>query len=194
MTDYSFKIFRFDPSKDNQPYYRTYDLAAGTSWTVLDCLNEIRARLDPTVAFRRSCRGGICGSCAMNINKKNRLACETLVASLRKKVITLKPLPHFEIIKDLVVDLSLFFEAVETVGPFSARHPEADGHRQSPDERKKLDGLYECILCGACTSACVSFWHNNRFPGPAALLKTCRFVLDSRDQSTDERLRRIDRA
>jgi succinate dehydrogenase / fumarate reductase, iron-sulfur subunit len=193
MTTQAFKIFRYNPSTDKQPYFRTYEIAVKPSWTVIDCLNEIRSHHDSTLAFRRSCRGGICGSCAMNINRKNLLACETMVATLGKKAITIRPLPHFEIIRDLVVDLTCFFRAIERIRPFAHGDKKPDQEIvQTPAERKKLDGLYECILCGACTSACPSFWYNDRYPGPAALLKTFRFVADSRDQASGERLQAAD--
>lgn len=189
MAVHVFKIFRYNPSTDKQPYFRTYEIDVKPSWTVIDCLNEIRSGHDSTLAFRRLCRGGICGSCAMNINRKNQLACETMVATLGKKMIILRPLPHFEVIRDLVVDLTSFFRAIERIRPFTHADKKPDQEIiQSPAERKKLDGLYECILCGACTSACPSFWYNNRYPGPAALLKTFRFVADSRDRAEGERL------
>ena len=193
MTTHVFKIFRYNPSTDKQPYYQTYEIDVKPSWTVIDCLNEIRACHDSTLAYRRSCRGGICGSCAMNINRKNRLACETMIAMLGEKVITLKPLPRFEVIRDLVVDFTCFFRAIERIRPFAHADKKPDQEIiQSPVERKKLDGLYECILCGACTSACPSFRYNDRYPGPAALLKTFRFVADSRDQADGKRLQSVD--
>ncbi|MCU0609791.1 MAG: succinate dehydrogenase iron-sulfur subunit [Chitinispirillaceae bacterium] len=188
----TFKIFRYNPATDDKPRYQNYRLDVQPSWSVLDCLNELHGRVDPTLSFRRSCRGGICGSCAMNINGKNNLACETLVQTLKKGAVILKPLPFFEIIKDLIVDFSAFFKAVEEAGHFCSDLPPGEKSIQSPEERKKLDGLYECILCGACTSACPSFWYNEKYPGPAALLKTCKFVEDSRDTATAQRLDSID--
>ncbi|MBN2038145.1 MAG: succinate dehydrogenase iron-sulfur subunit [Chitinispirillaceae bacterium] len=192
---YTFKIFRFNPAADTKPYYVRYQLDAQESWSIVNCLTEIRASQDSTLAFRRSCRNGICGSCAMNINRKNRLACETLLGSIRGRTVTIKPLPYFEIIRDLVVDFSSFFKTLEAIHPFCHGGSREENSReifQSPAQRKKLDGLYECIACGSCTSACPSFWHNDTYPGPAMLLKAFRFVVDSRDEIQKERLRALD--
>lgn len=195
MAEYSLKIVRYTPGEGRKPLVQTYTIQTKPTWSVLDCLNEIKWRLDGTLAFRRSCRSGICGSCAMNINGKNRLACETRIEDLKKKTITITPLPFFEIIKDLVVDLDPFFEGIKSIKPFLAAkgiNPENRERIQSKEAREKLDGLYECIYCGSCTSSCPSFWHNNRFMGPAALLKAQRYLADSRDNSKKERFSLID--
>lgn len=195
MTEYSFKIVRYSPGKNKKPYIQSYKIKAKTSWSILDCLNEIKWHQDGTLAFRRSCRSGICGSCAMNINGKNMLACETQLSDLKKKTILIKPLPYFEIIKDLVVDFDLFFDGIKSIKPYlipKRKSPENREQGQTKEEREKLDGLYECIYCGACTSSCPSFWHNDKYPGPAALLKAYRYTADSRDDGDKERYPLID--
>ena len=195
MAEYSLKIVRYTPGEGRKSYIQTYTIKAEPTWSVLDCLNEIKWHHDGTLAFRRSCRSGICGSCAMNINGKNRLACETRIEDLKKKTITITPLPFFEIIKDLVVDLDPFFEGIKSIKPFLAAkgiNPEKREMVQSKEAREKLDGLYECIYCGSCTSSCPSFWHNHRFMGPAALLRAQRYLADSRDNSKKERFALID--
>ncbi len=189
MTTYTFNIFRYNPQKDKEPYYREYSLTPKQNWSVLDCLNEIRWHYDGSLSFRRSCRSGICGSCAMNINGKNMLACETQIQDIKTKRITIKPLPYYEIIKDLTIDLESFFDAIEKIKPYIISM-KGNSHKceglQSPEARALLDGLYECILCGACTSSCPSFW-NSDYPGPAALLQAARFTADSRDKGEGER-------
>ena len=195
MKKYSLRIFRFNHSKSQKPYIQTYKIKAEQNWSILDCLNTIKWHHDGTLAFRRSCRSGICGSCAMNINGKNMLACETRIADLKKKTITIKPLPFFEIIKDLVVDFDCFFNGITSLKPYlitQKENPKNQERSQSKEAREKLDGLYECISCGACTSSCPSFWHNDKFPGPAALLKAYRYTADSRDDGNKERYPLID--
>lgn len=191
MSKYLLKTLRYDPHKDKKPYYRIYELEDDGQSSILDCLNRIRWNIDSTLSFRRSCRSGICGSCAMNINGKNMLACETQLRDLKKKKICIKPLPFFEIIKDLVVDMETFFNGIKAIKPYiiSERRQHAG---QSAEERKRLDGLYECILCGSCTSSCPSFWYNEHYLGPAALLKAHRYNSDSRDFGKKARCRLID--
>lgn len=183
-----FFIQRFLPEKDKEPYWQEYVLHCDYTWVVLDALEAIRSKQDPSLAYRRVCRHGICGSCAMNINGLNRLACETRLADLPPEI-KIKPLPGFPVIRDLVVDLTRLYQNVETIKPYliTQSPPPAKERLQSPLERKKLDGLYECIFCGACTSACPTFWANKRFLGPTALLQACRFVMDSRDEAKQER-------
>jgi succinate dehydrogenase / fumarate reductase iron-sulfur subunit len=188
----TFRIYRFNPEKDSHPHYQEYsvDLPAGS--TVLDALRHIKDTQDGTLAFRRSCRHGICGSCGMVINGVNRLACETQISSLRSKKIEVEPLRSFPVVRDLVTDMTPFYDRYETIRPFlvETKSPPTDRERlQTPEDRKKLDGAYECILCGCCTSSCPSFWADTEFLGPAALLKAYRFVFDSRDQDMGERLR-----
>lgn len=185
----TFRIFRFDPDRDKEPRYREYQVECPKGSTVLDALNQIKWKQDGTLSYRRSCRHGICGSCAMTINGKNNLACESQVENL-KGIIWVEPLRSFPIIKDIIVDMDPFLEKLKAIKPyFIAGTPPTDKERlQSPEERKLLDGSYECILCGCCTSSCPSFWADKNFLGPAALLKAYRFIFDSRDEGTQERL------
>ena len=187
----TFKVFRFNPDEDKAPYYKSYqvEMQEGIGMTILDILNEIKWKQDGTLTFRRSCRHGICGSCALTINGLNRLACETQVKSLGGGTIEIEPMRHYKVIKDLAVDMEDFFKKLETVKPyFIAGTPPTDKERyQSIEDRKKIDGSYECILCGACTSSCPSYWANPNYLGPAALLIAYRFVFDSRDEGLGER-------
>lgn len=185
----TFRVFRFNPEEDKEPSYREYQVECPKGFTVLDALNEIKWHQDGCLSYRRSCRHGICGSCAMTINGKNNLACESQVDNL-KGVIWVEPLRSFPVIKDLIVDMDAFYERYRRVKPyFIAGTPPTDKERlQSPEERRLLDGSYECILCGCCTSSCPSYWADKDFLGPAALLKAYRFIFDSRDQGTEERL------
>jgi succinate dehydrogenase / fumarate reductase, iron-sulfur subunit len=189
MSVRTFRVFRFNPEGDTEPSYRDYPVECAKGSTVLDALNEIKWRQDGCLSYRRSCRHGICGSCAMTINGKNNLACESQVETL-KGIIWVEPLRSFPIIKDLIVDMEPFYERYRAVKPyFIAGTPPTDKERrQSPEERKLLDGSYECILCGCCTSSCPSYWADEDFLGPAAMLKAYRFVFDSRDEGTEERL------
>ncbi len=185
------KILRFNPEVDKKPYYKEYKVEVKEAWTVLDALNEIKWRQDGSLTYRRSCRHGICGSCAMTINGVNRLACETQLSSLKGDVIVVEPLRSFPIIKDLVVDMEPFYEKIRRIKPYLITNtpPPTDKERlQSPEERKLLDGSYECILCGACTSSCPSFWADKDFLGPAALLKAYRYIFDSRDEGLSDRM------
>jgi len=185
-----FSIFRFDPERDKQPRMVSYELPDNHgSVMLLDALLLIK-RQDDSLSFRRSCREGVCGSDAMSINGRNGLACITPIKDL-KTPITLRPLPGLPVIRDLIVDLTPFYNQYRAVRPWLINQdPEPEIERlQTPEERSKLDGLYECILCGCCSTACPSFWWNpDRFLGPAALLQAYRFLADSRDQATAERL------
>lgn len=184
-----FKIFRYDPESSKKPYFQTYTMDVQKSWTVLDALNAIKWEQDGSLSYRRSCRHGICGSCAMKINGKNELACEIQVFTL-KGVIKVEPLPGFDVLRDLVTDMDRFFGHMEAVKPWliAGLSPTDKERLQSPEDRKKLDGLYECILCGACTSSCPSYWSNDDFLGPAALLKAARYCFDTRDEGFHERM------
>lgn len=187
----TFKVFRYNPETDEKAYTREYKVPVNPGMTVLDAMRFIKDELDGTIAFRRSCRHGICGSCAMTINGINRLACETQISRLKTRRIEVEPLRAYPVIRDLVVDMNPFFERYERVKPYLITHkpPPTDRERlQSPEERKLLDGSYECILCGSCTSSCPSFWADKEFLGPAAMLKAYRFVFDSRDEGSGERL------
>lgn len=191
-----FSVFRYDPDSGNKPYMQDYELPdeeAGPM--VLDALLTLKEK-DPTLTFRRSCREGVCGSDGMNINGSNGLACKTSVEGL-KQPIEIRPLPGQPVIKDLVIDQNPFFKQYREAQPYLiTKDPDPPQERlQSPADRDKLDGLYECILCACCSTSCPSFWWNpDKFMGPAALLQSARFVLDSRDQATEERLEKLDDA
>ncbi len=185
-----FKILRYNPDQDQKPYFKEYDIALEPSdRMLLDALIRIKS-VDDTLALRRSCREGVCGSDAMNINGKNGLACVTKIADLKEPVV-LKPLPGLPIIRDLIVDMTQFFKQYHSIKPFIINHdtPPETERLQSPTDRLELDGLYECILCACCSTACPSFWWNpDKFVGPAGLLAAYRFIADTRDQATNERL------
>jgi succinate dehydrogenase / fumarate reductase, iron-sulfur subunit len=184
-------ILRFDPATATRPTLQAYtvDLTHCRGKMVLDVLIALKATED-SLTFRRSCAEGVCGSCAMNINGKNRLACITPIRIFKHKKLTIRPLPGMPIIRDLVVDLSQFYEHYERIEPFlkTTTPPPKTERLQSKAQRKKLDGLYECILCACCTTACPSAWWNpDTFIGPAASLQAARFIADSRDEATEER-------
>ena len=185
-----FSIYRYDPDKDAKPYMQDYDVPLEpTDRMLLDALIRIKEH-DDTLSLRRSCREGVCGSDAMNINGKNGLACLTNMRTL-PGVIVLKPLPGLPVIRDLIVDMTQFFKQYNSIKPYVINNdpPPEKERLQSPEDREKLDGLYECILCACCTTACPSFWWNpDKFVGPAGLLMAYRFLADSRDQATSERL------
>ncbi|MCA3132080.1 MAG: succinate dehydrogenase iron-sulfur subunit [Betaproteobacteria bacterium] len=185
-----FSVYRYDPDKDSKPYMKDYEVALEPSdRMLLDALVRIKA-LDDSLSLRRSCREGVCGSDAMNINGRNGLACITRLADLKEPV-ELRPLPGLPVIRDLVVDMSQFFKQYHSIKPYlqnTAPAPEKE-RLQSPAEREELDGLYECILCACCSTSCPSFWWNpDKFVGPAGLLAAYRFIADTRDQATSERL------
>ena len=190
-------IYRFNPETDATPQMQDYSIdTGGKDLMVLDVLELIKAEHDSTVAYRRSCREGVCGSDGLNINGKNGLACITpLSEAVRKNKLVIRPLPGLPVVRDLVVDMSLFYAQYEKIEPYLQNDTPAPAieRLQSPEERAKLDGLYECILCACCSTSCPSFWWNpDRFVGPAGLLQAYRFLADSRDQATDERLAKLD--
>ncbi|MBI5448330.1 MAG: succinate dehydrogenase iron-sulfur subunit [Gammaproteobacteria bacterium] len=193
-TSVTFSIYRFNPQTDKKPYMQDYTLTlpAGSDMMLLDALIALKAQ-DETLSFRRSCREGVCGSDGMNINGKNGLACIIHLSEL-KTPITIRPLPGFPVIRDLIVDMTQFYKQYQKIKPFLQNDqpiPAKERH-QSPEERAKLDGLYECILCACCTSACPSYWWNpEKFVGPAGLLASYRFLADSRDTATEERLEEL---
>ncbi|MDR2195366.1 MAG: succinate dehydrogenase iron-sulfur subunit [Gallionellaceae bacterium] len=183
-----FKIYRYNPETGAAPSMQEYALDA-SSGMLLDALIALKEQ-DDSLAFRRSCREGVCGSDAMNINGRNGLACITPLSSLKQPV-ELRPLPGLPVVRDLIVDMSQFFKQYHSIKPYLINNdpPPQTERLQSPRERKELNGLYECILCGCCSTACPSFWWNpDRFVGPAGLLQAYRFIVDSRDQAADERL------
>ena len=185
-----FSIYRYDPDKDDKPYMQDYDVALEPSdRMLLDALVRIKS-VDDSLSLRRSCREGVCGSDAMNINGRNGLACITPVNSLKEPV-EIRPLPGLPVIRDLIVDMTQFFQQYHSVKPYLINNdpPPETERLQSPEDRAALDGAYECILCACCTTACPSFWWNpDKFVGPAGLLQAYRFLADSRDQATAERL------
>ena len=183
-------IYRYDPDRDAAPRMQDYELTPEPADVMLlDVLTRIKTG-DDSVSYRRSCREGICGSDAMNINGKNGLACITKIADLPEQV-TLRPLPGLPVIRDLIVDMTQFFKQYHSIKPFLINdEPPPERERlQSPEDREELNGLYECILCACCSTACPSFWWNpDKFVGPAGLLQAYRFIADTRDQATAERL------
>lgn len=185
------KVQRFDPTADRLPYWQTYKVKTRPGMTVLDALFEVLNYDDGTLSFRFCCRAGVCGSCAMVIGGKVRLACETQVAQfLGKGDLMLSPLPHQKVVKDLAVDYTHFFDRLKRVKPYlmgKEPYPEKE-YIQSPKERQPINEPIDCILCGSCTSACTMAWTNSDYLGPAALLKAYRFIADTRDTVTDERL------
>jgi len=185
-----FRIYRYNPESDSAPRMQDYSLPQDSqAGMLLDALLMLKEQ-DPTLTFRRSCREGVCGSDGMNVNGRNVLACITPLNTLREPI-EIRPLPGQPVVRDLVVDLSNFYAQYRAVTPWLVNHdPEPEIERlQTPAERQKLDGLYECILCACCSTACPSFWWNpDRFLGPAALLQAWRFLADSRDQGAGERL------
>ena len=191
------QVYRYHPDQERKPWMQALSLPdAFGARMVLDAL-EFLHEADPTLVFRRSCREGVCGSDGMNINGKNRLACITPVSEALGGASTLviRPLPGMPVIRDLVVDQSLFFRQYESIKPWLINHEPAPAieRLQSPEERARLDGLYECILCGCCSSQCPSWWWNpEKYVGPAGLLQAWRFITDSRDQATVERLERLE--
>jgi succinate dehydrogenase / fumarate reductase iron-sulfur subunit len=191
-----FSIYRYNPDTDKQPRMQAFELRddeLDSEMMLLDALLALKAQ-DETLSFRRSCGEGVCGSDGMNVNGTNRLACITPLFSLKSPVV-INPMPGLPVIRDLVVDMEQFYSQYRAVKPYLINNdpePEVE-HLQSPADRDKLDGLYECILCGCCSTACPSFWWNpDKFLGPAALLQSWRFLADSRDQATDERLAGLD--
>jgi len=185
-------IYRFNAETDAFPYMQTFHFAKPErDIMVLELLNLLKEQ-DPTISYRRSCREGVCGSDGMNINGKNGLACITPLSQVLKgNKLDLRPLPGLPVIRDLVVDMEEFYAQYEKIKPFlqnDSTPPEIE-RLQSPEDRDKLDGLYECILCACCSTSCPSFWWNpDKFVGPAALLQAYRFIADTRDSRTEERL------
>lgn len=192
-------VYRYNPDQDEKPYFKEYQVdTQGKDIMVLDVLNLVKEQ-DETMTYRRSCREGVCGSDGVNMNGKNGLACitpvsEALAAGGKGKLI-IRPLPGLPVIRDLVVDMSQFYQQYEKVKPYLINDEPAPAieRLQTPEERDKLDGLYECILCACCSTACPSFWWNpDKFIGPAGLLQSYRFLADSRDTATEERLGELD--
>lgn len=185
-----FSIYRFDPDSDTKPYMQDYEITLEPNvHMLLDAILQIKAE-DDSLTIRKSCREGVCGSDAININGRNGLACVTPITSLKEPIV-LRPLPSFPVIRDLVVDMTQFYKQYHSIKPYLINHdmPPEKERLQLPEQRDELDGLYECILCACCSSQCPSYWWNpDKFVGPAGLLQAYRFIADSRDQASDERL------
>ena len=190
-------LYRYNPETDEAPYMQDFSVdTGGRDLMVLDVLELIKADHDGSVTYRRSCREGVCGSDGLNMNGKNGLACITPLSETAKgEKLVIRPLPGLPVIRDLVVDMSLFYAQYEKVQPYLQNPTPAPAieRLQSPEERAQLDGLYECILCACCSTSCPSFWWNpDRFVGPAGLLQAYRFLADSRDTATEDRLAKLD--
>jgi len=188
-----FSIYRYNPDVDNKPYMKDYELEIpeGSDMMVLDALILLKEQ-DSSLSFRRSCREGVCGSDGLNMNGKNGLACITPLSAIKANKIVLRPLPGLPVVRDLIIDMTQFYNQYEKIRPYlinDGKEQPAREHLQSIEEREKLDGLYECILCACCSTSCPSFWWNpDKFIGPAGLLHAYRFLIDSRDTATEERL------
>lgn len=193
-----FSIYRWNPENVDKPHMQTYTIDTNDCGPmVLDALIKIKNEMDPSLTFRRSCREGICGSCAMNINGCNGLACLTKIDTNPAKETPITPLPHMFVVKDLVVDMTNFYNQYKSIEPWLKRKtpPPIPGkeYLQTKEDRAKLDGMYECILCACCSTSCPSYWWNpEKYLGPAALLHSNRWIVDSRDEYTNERLEAID--
>lgn len=188
-----FSIYRYNPDVDAKPYMKDFELEVpeGSDMMVLDALILLKEQ-DPTLSFRRSCREGVCGSDGLNMNGKNGLACITPLSAIKANKIVLRPLPGLPVVRDLIIDMTQFYNQYEKVKPYlinDGKDQPAREYLQSPEQREHLDGLYECILCACCSTSCPSFWWNpDKFIGPAGLLHAYRFLIDSRDTATEERL------
>ncbi|MFH0958318.1 MAG: succinate dehydrogenase iron-sulfur subunit [Pseudomonadota bacterium] len=186
------RIYRFDPSQDEAPYYRNYGIEAEPHERILDCLNRIKWEQDGTLSYRMSCAHGVCGSDAMKINGRCALACQKLVKDCEPDLILVEPLPAFTVLKDLIVDLSPFFEKVDFIRPYLiAGSPPEKERLQSPEDRKKMGESIRCILCACCTAACPVSNENETFLGPAPLVQAFRRIFDSRDIDKVERLEQL---
>lgn len=192
-----FSIFRYNPTNKKRPQMETFEVDIDNCGPmVLDVLIKIKDEIDSTLSFRRSCREGICGSCAMNINGKNGLACLTEVNRDKKEITEIQPLPNLYVMKDLVPDLTNFYNQYKSIDPWLKRKTKKEkGQKefyQSIEDRKKLDGLYECIMCASCSTSCPSYWWNPEYYlGPATLMQAYRWIVDSRDEYTKERLMEV---
>lgn len=185
------KVFRYDPEKNQRPRYDVYIVQAEPTDRVLDLLEYVRGDVDTTLAFRRSCAHGVCGSDAMRINGRNYLACKVLVRDLKSSEITVEPLLGLRVVRDLIVDMEPFFAHYRSVLPYliNGELPEDGKERlQSPEQRSRFDDTTKCILCAACTTSCPSFWADGQYVGPAAIVNAHRFIFDSRDQGAAQRL------
>jgi succinate dehydrogenase / fumarate reductase iron-sulfur subunit len=192
----AFRVYRWNPDDGKNPQIDTYYVDLDESGPMLlDALIWIKSNIDPTLTFRRSCREGVCGSCAMNIDGVNTLACTRTMEEVKTETVRIYPLPHMSVVKDLIPDLTNFYAQYASIEPWlKTKTPVPQKEwKQSPEEREKLDGLYECILCACCSTSCPSYWWNEeRYLGPAVLLQAQRWIVDSRDESTGERLDNVE--
>jgi succinate dehydrogenase / fumarate reductase iron-sulfur subunit len=184
------KVFRYNPETDKKPSYKTYQLEAAPTDRVLDLLEYVKNYVDGTLSFRRSCAHGVCGSDAVRINGVNKLACKVLVQDLSSKKITVEPILGLPVIKDLIVDMEPFMEHYKSVMPYfvNDENPPAKERHQTQEERARFDDTTKCILCACCTTSCPSYWANEQYVGPAAIVNAHRFIFDSRDRAAAERL------
>jgi succinate dehydrogenase / fumarate reductase iron-sulfur subunit len=184
------RVLRYDPERDRKPHEESYAVESGPMDRVLDLLHKVKYEQDGSLTFRRSCAHGVCGSDAMLINGRNRLACKVRVDQLGGKRITVAPLPGLPVLKDLVVDMEAFFAKFRSVQPYlqTDREPPERERRQSAEDRERFDDTTKCILCAACTTSCPSFWSQPGYVGPAAIVNAHRFIFDSRDDAAEERL------
>jgi len=189
-----FKIQRFDPEKDKEPYFQTFELEAEPEMRILDCLNQIKWTRDGTLAYRWSCGHGVCGSDAVRINGRCALACKRLLKHYDTNEFVIEPLPNFPVQKDLLVDLSKFYEVYHSMRPYLIAGAPPERERvQNPEDRKMLDEVIRCILCACCTAACPVTGENPDFVGPAAIVRAFRYIFDARDEDRPARLKALDR-
>jgi succinate dehydrogenase / fumarate reductase iron-sulfur subunit len=189
------KVFRFDPDKDKEPYFDSFNVRVRKGMTVLEALFDILENQDGSLGLRYSCRGAVCGSCAMHINGYYRLACQTQIENLKGNEVLIRPLGHLPVIKDLIVDMRPFFEKYESIMPYLITqngHSETGEQFQSQKARAKIDEMIDCILCGCCHASCTMTLTDKDYLGPATLLKANRFYIDSRDKGGIERLKLVD--
>jgi len=185
------KVFRYNPEKDKKAHHDTYTLEAEPTDRVLDLLEFVKGQIDGTLSFRRSCAHGVCGSDAMRINGLNRLACKVLVRDLHSRKIVVEPILGLRVIKDLIVDMEPFFDNYRAIMPYLVNDEPAPKREreQSNAQRERFDDTTKCILCAACTTSCPSYWANEAYLGPAAIVNAHRFIFDSRDRAGAERLK-----
>ena len=190
MTQITLKLFRYNPETDTKPYYDTFTVEAEPTDRVLDLMENVKGYQDGSLSFRRSCAHGVCGSCAMRVNGQNRLACKTLVQDLKTNKITVEPILGLPVLKDMIVNMEPFFDHYKAVMPYFVNNDPAPAQErlQSIEDRERFDDTTKCILCGACTTSCPSFWSNDEYVGPAAIVNAHRFIFDSRDKGAAERL------
>ncbi len=190
MKKITLKLFRYNPETDKKPHYDTFKLEAEPTDRVLDLMEKVKGYEDGSLSFRRSCAHGVCGSCAMRINGQNKLACKTLVQDIKSNKIVVEPLLGMPVLKDMIVDMDPFFDSYKKVMPYFINNdpPPSQERYQSIEDRERFDDTTKCILCGACTTSCPSFWANDEYIGPSAIVNAHRFIFDSRDQGAAERL------